>query len=130
VRWVAWVISVLIAWRWLGFLVGLTRLRQFQGSARREARRTVIARGAWNVFFSVAVVYLWASIYDRQPGEALVGFLAAAMLCSLAIGIIAGFMQPEERTPATLDVCAIFRPSGNRAPDEVSTPERDNRGNS
>lgn len=114
-RWVAWILTVLIAWRWLGFLVGLTRIRRFQGIARREARRTVIARGAWNVFFSVAVVYLWASIFDRQPGETFVGFLAAAMLCSLAIGIIAGFMQPEERTPATLEICRL-KPLQTEAP--------------
>jgi hypothetical protein len=130
VRWVAWILSVLIAWRWLGFLVGIARIWRFQGAARREARRTVIARGAWNVFLSVAVLYLWLSILDRQPGETFVGFLAAAMLCSLALGIVAGFMQPEQRTPATLEVCRIFPLGGIRAQDDVVTPERDNRGNS
>jgi hypothetical protein len=91
----------------LGFFFGVVRVRKFEGPARREARRTVIGRGAWNVFFSVALVYLWASIYDRQPGETFVGFLAAAMMCSLAIGIASGFMQPEERTPATLEICRV-----------------------
>ena len=76
---------------------------------RREARRTVIARGALNVFFSVVVLYLWAVALDRQPGETFVGFLAAAMMCSLAIGVASWFMQPEERTPETLDVCRISR---------------------
>lgn len=69
----------------------------------------MIARGAWNVFSSVAVVYLWAAIYELQPGTELVGFMAAAMMCSLAIGIVAGFMQPEERTPETLSVCRVGR---------------------
>ncbi len=67
----------------------------------------MIARGAWNVFMSVAVLYLWLSILDRQPGETFVGFLAAAMMCSLAIGIAAGLMQPEERNPATLEICRL-----------------------
>jgi hypothetical protein len=108
-RVVAWLFSVWIGWRWLGFLLGLVRIREFDGRVRREARRTVIARGAFNVFFSVAALYLWAAILGEQPGEAFVGFMAAAMMCSLAIGIAAGFMQPEERTPETLDLCRVTR---------------------
>lgn len=97
-----------VAWRWIGFLVGLSRVRRFDLPVRSEARRTVIARGAYNVFFSVIAVYLWASVADVQPGEAFVGFLAAAMMCSLAIGIAAFFMQPQERNPETLDVCRVL----------------------
>lgn len=96
-----------MAWRWLGFLVGLGRLSKFRGPARREARRTVISRGALNVFGSVAVVYAWAFALELQLAETFVGFLAAAMMISLAIGLAAAFMQPEKRTPETLDVCRI-----------------------
>lgn len=102
-------LSAWVAWRWIGFLLGLVRIREFEGPLRREARRSVIARGAYNVFFSVAVLYLWAGVLGEQPGEAFVGFMAAAMMCSLAIGIAAGFMQPEERDPETLDLCRVMR---------------------
>ena len=109
-RVIAALLSAWVAWRWLGFFVGLGRLRRFErGPVRREARRTVIARGALNVFFSVVAVYLWAVELDRQPDAVFVGFLAAAMMCSLAIGVAAGFMQPEDRTPETLDVCSVRR---------------------
>lgn len=104
--------SAWVAWRWLGFVAGLWRLRRFDDRAvRAEARRTVIGRGAYNVFFSVVVVYLWASVMNIQPGETFVGFLAAAMMCSLAIAIISFFMQPQERDPSTLDVCRVIRRS-------------------
>ncbi len=96
-----------MVWRWLGFFVGLTRIRRFDGPARREARRTVINRGALNVFFSIATVYLWAFALDLQLAETFVGFLAATMMVSLAVGVAAAFMQPENRTPETLDVCRI-----------------------
>lgn len=99
--------AIWVAWRWLGFLVGLGRLRRFNGPARREARRTVISRGALNVFFSVTVVYVWAFALDLQIAETFVGFLAATMMISLAIGVAAAFMQPETRTPETLDVCRL-----------------------
>lgn len=101
--------SVWVAWRWLGFLVGLARLRTFTGPVRREARRTVISRGAVNVFFSVAVVYIWAFALELQLAETFVGFLAATMMISLAIGTAAAFMQPERRTPETLEVCRLRR---------------------
>lgn len=121
-RIVAALLSAWVAWRWLGFLIGLFRVRRFEGPTRREARRTVIARGAWNVFFSVALVYLWGSIYDRQPGADFVGFMAAAMMCSLAIAVAVGFMQPEERTPETLSICRVgptrWRDAGTSASDE------------
>lgn len=106
-RIVATVLTAWIVWRWIGFGVGLGRVRRFDGPVRREARRTVIARGAWNIFFSVAVTYLWAGVNDAQPSDVFVGFLAAALMCSLAIGIIAWFMQPEERTIETLSICSL-----------------------
>lgn len=101
--------SIWVAWRWIGFVVGVPRVREFDGGARREARRTVISRGALNVFGSIVVVYLWAFALELQLAEAFVGFLAAAMMISLSIGIAAAFMQPEERTPETLDVCRLIR---------------------
>jgi hypothetical protein len=70
----------------------------------------VISRGALNVFFSVAVVYVWAFALELQLAETFVGFLAATMMISLAVGVAAAFMQPENRTPETLDVCRL-RPS-------------------
>jgi hypothetical protein len=106
-RIVAGLLTAWVAWRWLGFLVGLVRVRRFEGPARREARRTVIGRGAWNVFFSVALIYLWAAITHAQPGDAFVGFLAAALMCSLVVGTISWFMQPEVRTPETLSICSV-----------------------
>ena len=101
--------AIWVAWRWIGFLVGLARLPRYKGPARREARRTVISRGALNVFFSVAVVYIWAFALELQLAETFVGFLAATMMISLAIGTGAAFMQPEKRDPTTLDVCRIIR---------------------
>ena len=107
-RIVAAVLTVWIAWLWLGFVVGLLRVRRFEsGPTRREARRTVVVRGAWNVFLSVGVFYLWAFVYEAQPGDVFVGFLAATMMCSLAVGIASGFMQPQERTPETLGICRV-----------------------
>lgn len=105
--------SIWVAWRWVGFFVGLGRLHQFEGPARREARRTVVSRGALNVFFSVAVVYVWAFALELQLAETFVGFLAATMMISLAIGVAAAFMQPESRTPETLGVCRLLL---NRTP--------------
>jgi hypothetical protein len=110
-RIVAALLSAWVAWRWLGFFMGLLRLRSFEGPVRGEARRTVIGRGAVNVFMTVVAFYLWASVRGVQPSEAFVGFLAAAMMCSLAIAIVAGFMQPSERTSSTLDVCSVLRRS-------------------
>jgi hypothetical protein len=107
VRIVAGLLTAWIAWRWLGFVIGFVRVRRFEGPVRREARRTVIARGAWNVFLSVAAIYLWAAIGGEQPSEVFVGFLAAALMCSLVVGVVAGFMQPEQRTPETLSICRV-----------------------
>ena len=106
-RIVAGLLTAWIAWRWLGFVIGLVRVQRFEGPVRREARRTVIARGAWNVFLSVGAVYVWASVQGEQPSEVFVGFLAAALMCSLAVGIVAGLMQPQERTPETLSICRV-----------------------
>lgn len=103
-------LSIWIGWRWLGFFVGTFRVLGFEkGPARREARRSVIARGAINVFLSVAVLYLWASITRLQPNDVFVGFLAAAMMCSIAVGVATAFMQPQERNPETLQICRVFR---------------------
>jgi hypothetical protein len=102
------IISAWIAWRWLGFVVGLARIRRFEkGPSRREARRTVINRGALNVFVSVAAGYLWAVVLKVDFTEVFVGFLAALMMCSLAIGIASAFMQPEKRNRETLEICRL-----------------------
>lgn len=106
-RVVAALLTAWLAWRWLGFFVGLVRVRRFEGPVRREARRTVIARGAFNVFFSVAAIYLWAAVTEEQPSDVFVGFLAAALMCSLVVGVVSGFMQPAERTPETLSICRL-----------------------
>ena len=110
-RLVALLLSAWVAWRWLGFFVGLVRVRAFEGPVRREARRTVIGRGAWNVVVSVVLLYVWALVLRLQPGDALVGFLGATLMCSVVIGVAAGFMQPERRTPETLEVCRVVRRS-------------------
>jgi hypothetical protein len=106
-RIVVWVLGAWIALRWLGFIVGLLRIRRFEGPVRREARRTVVGRGAWNIFFTVAWLYAFAAVDNRQPEEQLVGFLAAVMMCSLFVGIASFFMQPEERDPRTLEICRL-----------------------
>jgi hypothetical protein len=104
----AWVVTVWVAWRWLGFFAGLVRIRSFEkGPSRREARRTVINRGAFNAFFSVAAAYLWAVVYKLDFTEPFVGFLSAVMMCSLAVGIASAFMQPEKRDPRTLEICRL-----------------------
>ena len=109
-RVVAFALSAWIGWRWVGFVVGAVRIRSFEkGPVRREARRSVVARGAINVFLSVALLYVWAAIEHVQPSNVFVGFLAAAMMCSLAIGVASAFMQPQERNVETLDVCRVFR---------------------
>lgn len=109
--------TVAVAWRWLGFWVGAGRIRRFEGPVKREARRTVVNRGAINVFASVIVVYLWALALELQLTEAFVGFLAAATMCSLAVAVAAAFMQPERRTPATLGICRLGWPGRQRTPD-------------
>jgi len=110
VRIVAIVLTVWVGWRWIGFLLGTVRVREFEkGPVRREARRTVVTRGALNIFLSIVALYLWAEIRRLQPSDVFVGFLAAAMMCSLAIGVINALMQPPERTPETLDVCRVLR---------------------
>lgn len=106
-RIVAALLTAWVTWRWLGFFVGLVRVFRFEGAVRKEARRTVIGRGAFNVFFSVAAIYLWAAIANEQPSDVFVGFLAAALMCSLVVGVVAGFMQPQERTPETLSICRL-----------------------
>ena len=97
-RWIAFVLSVWTAVRWLGFALGILRLARFQGPIRREARRTVINRGAINVFLSVASLFLWAEALQLRMSQSFVGFLAAAMMCSLAIGVAAAFMLTDSGT--------------------------------
>jgi hypothetical protein len=109
VRIVALLLSIWIGWRWIGFLLGIVRVRRFEGPLRREARRNVVTRGALNVFLSVGVLYLWSVLLHREPGTEFVGFLAAAMMISLAIGVANAFMQPEERTLEALNVCRVIR---------------------
>ena len=116
-RILALLLSVWVGWRWIGFLLGITRVRRFEGVVRREARRTVVTRGALNVFLTVGALYLWAIALHRQPSNEFVGFLAAAMMISLAIGIANAFMQPEERTPEVLNVCRVI-PRGSARPRE------------
>lgn len=108
----AFVLSAWTSLRWLGFLLGLTRVPLFKGPQRREARRTVVNRGAINVFLSVVAVYLWAVAARVQLTEVFVGFLAAASMCSLAIAMASAFMQPEERTPETIGICRLGWPGG------------------
>jgi hypothetical protein len=112
VRWVAFILSVWTAVRWLGFTLGILRLARFEGIVRREARRTVINRGAINVFLSVASLLLWAEALQLRMAPTFVGFLAAAMMCSLAVGVAAAFMQPEERTAETVGICRFMWPGG------------------
>ena len=111
-RWAALILSVWTGVRWLGFGLGILRLARFSGTTRREARRTVINRGAVNVFLSVASLLLWAEALQLRMSQSFVGFLAAAMMCSLAIGVAAAFMQPEERTPETGGICRFAWPGG------------------
>jgi hypothetical protein len=132
-RVVAALASVWVAWRWVGFVVGLGRLGRFRGRVKREARRTVLNRGALNVFFSIATVYLWAFALDLQLGETFVGFLAAMMMCSLAVGVALAFMQPRNRTPETLEVCRVLTrreaspASGDSAVSAEGLEDRNNR---
>ena len=111
-RWAALVLSVWTGVRWLGFALGILRLQRFDGVTRREARRTVVNRGAVNVFLSVASLLLWAEAMQLRMSQSFVGFLAAAMMCSLAIGVAAAFMQPKERTPETVGICRFAWPGG------------------
>lgn len=115
-RLAAVVLTAWTAWRWIGFFVGLLRIRTFRRPLRREARRTVINRGAINIFVSVAALYLWAFALRLQLTNVFVGFLAAAMMCSLAVGIASAFMQPEHRDPETLEICRIVRRPRTPAP--------------
>jgi len=112
VRWIALILSIWTGVRWLGFGLGALRLARFEGPIRREARRTVINRGAINVFLSVASLLLWAEALQLRMSQSFVGFLAAAMMCSLAVGVAAAFMQPEERTPQTVGICRFMWPGG------------------
>ena len=115
-RWAALVLTLWTAVRWLGFGLGILRLQRFKaGPTRREARRTVINRGAINVFLTVGSLFLWAESEELRMAQSFVGFLAAAMMCSLAVGVAAAFMQPEDRTPETVGICRFLWPGGPRS---------------
>ncbi len=79
----------------------------------------MIGRGAFNVALSVVTFYVWAAATGRQPGESFVGFMAAATMCSIAVGIVAGFMQPAERDLKALGICRI----GPMPPDDDHTED-------
>lgn len=106
-RVVAAVLSAWVAGRWVGFVVGLTRIGRFDGPVRREARRAVITRGALNVSLSIGVVYLWSFALRLDLAETFVGFLAACMTISLAAGAAARLMQPSARIPHTVAICHL-----------------------
>lgn len=114
-RWAAAVLTIWTCVRWLGFGLGILRLKRFIGPVRREARRTVINSGAINVFLSVGSLFLWAESEQLRLSPSFVGFLAAAMMCSLAVGVAAAFMQPEVRTPETVGLCRFSWPGGPRS---------------
>lgn len=114
---VAAFVSAWAAWRWLGFVAGAVRVRRFEGPARREARRTVVAHGAVTVFVSAAGFYAWAFALDLQPADTLVGFVAAVLVISLAVGVAAALMQPAERTPETIGICRMRRRASQPTPE-------------
>jgi hypothetical protein len=104
------VAGLLSAWaglRWVGVGAGAVRAFAFAGPVRREALRACITRGATTVWISVGALYAWAQALRLQPRAELVGFLAACLMCSLAAGVAASFMQPEWRTPQTLGVAHV-----------------------
>lgn len=106
-RVVAILLSVWAGWRWVGFLLGLLRVRRFRGPARREARRAVVGRGAFNVLWSVVAFYAWVDALAIVPTQLLIGFIAGTLMVTLVVGVTAGFMQPAERTPETLGICRL-----------------------
>jgi hypothetical protein len=110
VRFAAGLLSAWAASRWVGFVVGAARARRFEGGVRKQARRTVVAHGAVTMFVSAGAFYAWAFALDLQPAETLVGFIAAALMIALALGLANALMQPAERTPETIGICRLRRP--------------------
>jgi hypothetical protein len=90
--------------RWAGLLLGVARLRTFRGPVQREARRACIARTALNLFVSTAAFFAWAQALGLRPKPQLTGFFGMLLVLSLVGGALASFMQPQERTPATLEM--------------------------
>lgn len=123
-RAVAIALTVYAAWRWLRFLLGASRVHRFVGPVRREARRSVVAHGALDVFLSTAAFYAWAQVWERQPTETFVGFVAAVLMISLVVAVAAAFMQPPERTPETL---TLFRLRGSVPPSDSGNPQEPGR---
>lgn len=102
---------VLASWaciRWTGVLAALVRARRFEGPQRRECRRAIVTRASTSVLVSVAALYAWAQWQRLQPADNFVGFIAAVVLGSMAVGSAAAFMQPKERTPETLDIFRVL----------------------
>ena len=96
-RLLALTLTAWVAWRWLRFVVGTIETVFMPGGAeRRRIRQRWISFGAISVLLTVAAILLWGSELGRQPGAAFVGFLAAAVMCALAVGIIAKFMSAAE----------------------------------
>jgi hypothetical protein len=104
-RLLAIALTVWVATRWLRFVVGLGETFFMPPAPeRRRLRQAWIGSGAVTVVLTVVTVLLWASELGRQPGAAFIGFLAAAVICSLAISIIVRFMaSAEESAPEGVD---------------------------
>jgi hypothetical protein len=95
---ILWVVlTAWIGWRWFRSIFGVIEVaRAPRGAERRHVRRAVIGYTASSVFLTVFAVLLWTAALARQPSADLNGFLAAALMCSLAIGIIVKFMSAAE----------------------------------
>jgi hypothetical protein len=96
-RIVALALTAWAAWRWFRFVVGIGETFVMpQGAERRLLRQRWVGFGALSVFLTVVAILLWASELGRQPGAAFIGFLAAAVMCSLVVAIIVKFMSSAE----------------------------------
>lgn len=108
-----WAVAVVLAaWtalRWTGLLLGVVRMRRLDGPVRREARRAAIGRTALNVVVSVATLYAFALALELQPTEAFVGLLGGLIMIALVVWAAAGFMQPAERDPRTIELFRLLR---------------------
>ncbi|MEX2394597.1 MAG: hypothetical protein WD826_08975 [Actinomycetota bacterium] len=88
-----------VAWRWFRFVVGFGETALMPRSPeRRRLRQAWITSAAATVFLTVAAVLVWASELGRQPGTALIGFLAAVLMCTLTVAIIVKFTSAAEHT--------------------------------
>jgi hypothetical protein len=99
-RILALALTVWVATRWLRFLVGVGEtFVMTPAPERRRLRQAWIGSGAATVVLTVVAVLMWASELGRQPGASFIGFLAAAVICSLAVSIIVRFMASAEESP-------------------------------